>query len=380
MERHGLEDALAQVEAQDEVAPRVDRHEVGIPVPVHVGDDDLLRRELRVARLRRHVRERAVEVVAEELVGLVAAEEVDVEVAVEVEVEKGGVGVPRRDLINGGSPGVREIHFTKETCDGLFRGRGRTERDRDRRARPRAQPFLHFRRETLDRQPHHLREHLGERLLIARRHPKDVLQDADLDGRALDVATAEERPGLPEKLTRACVAVRDERVELGDTLRQRGRVACLPLEDEKLQSRRQIRRRAGDDLGEARPPGGLFGRRGGRVRLDAPREPPARLEIARVEGRRLLEGGPDGGGTIPFVLEDGADRVEIRPIRQRERLAEERFGTREILPAQSRDGAVRERQRLPRHRVRQLRERRPGLLRPVLLELREPHVAQRQDA
>jgi hypothetical protein len=72
--------------------------------------------------------------------------------------------------------------------------------------------------------------------------------------------------------------------------------------------------------------------------------------------------------------------VEIRPIRQRERLAEERLRARKILLAQSRDRAVRERQRFARHRVRQPRERRPGLLRPVLLELREAHVAQRQDA
>ena len=90
-ERDVPEDALPQIQPQDELALRVDRDEVRIAVAVHVGDDGFLRRERRVARFRRHVREGAVEVVAEELVGLTSAEEVDVEVAVEVEVEEDGV-------------------------------------------------------------------------------------------------------------------------------------------------------------------------------------------------------------------------------------------------------------------------------------------------
>jgi hypothetical protein len=112
-------------------------------------------------------------------------------------------------------------------------------------------------------------------LLVTRRHAQDVLEDADLDGRALDVAGAEERPGLPEKLTRARVAVRDERVQLREALRQRGPVSRLPFEDEELQARRQVRGRTGRDFGETRSAGGLLGRRRGRVGLDAPREPPA---------------------------------------------------------------------------------------------------------
>ena len=123
----------------------------------------------------------------------------------------------------------------------------------------------------------------------------------------------EQRPGLAEKLARARVAVRDERVQLRETLRQRGPVARLPFEDEELQARGQVRGRADDDLGEARAAGGLVGRRRGRVRLHASREAPARLEVARVEGRGLLESGAGGGGPVSLVLEDRPNRLEGPP-------------------------------------------------------------------
>ena len=198
--------------------------------------------------------------------------------------------------------------------------------------------------------------------------------------RAFEVAAGDERPGLRQKLTRARVAVRDERVQLRETLRQRGRVSRLALEDEQLQARGQVRGRACDDLGEARAASGLVGRRRRRVRLHASREAPARLEVARVERRRFLEGGARGGGPVSLVLEESANRLQVRPIPQRERLAEESLRARKILLAQRRDCAVRERQRFTRQRVDQLRERRARFLRPILLELREAHVAQRQDA
>ena len=379
-ERDVPEDALAEVQSQDEVALRVDRHEVRVAVAVHVGNDDLLRRESRVARLRRHVGERAVEVVAEKLIGLAAAEEVDVEVAVEVEIEKHGSGERSGNGIRLGRARVLQVHSSKNPLDALF-GRCRSaERHGNRRARACAQPFLHLRGKPLDGQPHDLREHLAERLLVTRRHAQDVLEDADLDGRALDVAAAEERPRLREELTRARVAVRDERIQLRETLRQRGAVSRLSFEDEELQARGQVRGRAGDDLGEARAARGLFGRRRGRVRLHVSREPPTRLEVARVEGRSLLESGAGGGGPVSLVLENSANRLKVRPIPQREGFAEESFRARKILLAQRRDRAVRERQRFTGYRVRQLRERRARFLRPLLLELREAHVAHRQDA
>ncbi len=200
----------------------------------------------------------AVEVVAEKLIRLAAPEEVDVEVAVEVEVQKSGSGKARWKRVEGGRPGIREIHLSKQSLGGLDGRSPNPKRHGNGRSGARAQLPLQLWSELGHRQPDQRREHLSERLLVTRRHAQDVLEDADLDGRALDVAVAEKRPGLPEKLTRACVAVRDERVQLRETFRQRGPVSRLPFEDEKLQARRQVCGRTGDDLGKARAAGGLF--------------------------------------------------------------------------------------------------------------------------
>ena len=248
----------------------------------------------------------------------------------------------------------------------------RRELHRDRPSRAPAHGGRELRGPLFERQPDELRLGVPTRLLVARRRPEDVLDDAVLQVRGLRVAREIGRGRLGERPLEPGVSDREARQAVPCRGRRRG-VVKLPGELGAANQKKEI-------VGRLREGRVEFGRGDPlALRSAAARQPGLRPARGQVSGGRrdgpavgVLGAAPIARELAPHPVQGGEPRVRRRKL---QRLREKLFRRGQVFRPHGGDCSVRPAERVRRRGLAHPLEAAGRLREVALFEGGETHVA-----